>query len=195
VKIGAGAALAGMSFDFVWSKVMRSCVLGLESSSRFFPQGFAQPPGIESVPVPKGDEAVVFEDFFVAGLRKPPHRVLLDILHNFGCSYINLLQMLLFKLANLFGLSCLAEVALIMKFSLITMSYIIKTRRFILRGLRLPSLHSLGAYPFTHLDLGITPGLLGPHRINGLVVGIETGSIVRCVRNRAMICMAKKLIR
>jgi hypothetical protein len=83
VKIGVEAALAGMSFDFGWSKVMRSCVLGLESSSRFFPQGFARPPGIESVPVPKGDEAVVFEDFFVAGLHKPPHRVLLDILHKF----------------------------------------------------------------------------------------------------------------
>jgi hypothetical protein len=81
-----------------------------------------------------------------------------------------------------------------LKFSLITTSYIIKTRRFILRGLRLPSLHSLGAYPFIHLDLRITLGLIRLRKINGLVVGIVIGSTVRCLRNRAMISMAKKLI-
>jgi hypothetical protein len=74
--------------------------------------------------------------------------------------------MLLFKSANLFGLSRLAEVALMLKFLLITMSYIIKTRRFILRGPRLPSLLSLGVYPFIHLDLGIGLGLLRPCGIN-----------------------------
>jgi hypothetical protein len=114
---------------------------------------------------------------------------------NFGCSYINLLQMLLFKSTNLFGLSRLMEVALILKFLLIIMSYIIKTRRFILTGLRLPSLHSLGAYPFTHLNLGIALVLLRPHKINGLVVGIVTSSTVRCLQNRVMIFKAKKLIR
>jgi hypothetical protein len=81
-----------------------------------------------------------------------------------------------------------------LKFSLMTTSYIIKTRRFIFRGSRLPSLHSLGAYSFTHLDLGIVLGLLRPHGINVLVVEIVTNSTVRCLRNRAMISMAKKLI-
>jgi hypothetical protein len=79
-----------------------------------------------------------------------------------------------------------------LKFLFITMSYIIKIRRFILRGLRLPSLLSLDVYPFIHLDLGITLGLLRPHRINGLMVGIVTGSTVRCLQNRAMISKAKK---
>jgi hypothetical protein len=35
------------------------------------------------VPNPRPDEAVVFEDFFVAGLHMPPHLVLLDILRKF----------------------------------------------------------------------------------------------------------------
>jgi hypothetical protein len=38
VKVGAEAALAGMSFDFGQSKVMRGRVLDLVSSSRFFRQ-------------------------------------------------------------------------------------------------------------------------------------------------------------
>jgi hypothetical protein len=38
---------------------------------------------MESVLDPKENEAVVFEDFFAAGLRIPPHSVLLDILHKF----------------------------------------------------------------------------------------------------------------
>jgi hypothetical protein len=163
VKIGAEADLAGMSFDFGRSKVMRGRILDVLSSYRFFPKGFARPPGIESIPVPKGDEVVVFEDFFLllafAYLRTLCFWIFFT---NFGCSYINLLQMLLFKSANLFGLSRLAEVALMLKFLLITMSYIIKTRRFILRGPRLPSLLSLGVYPFIHLDLGIGLGLLRP---------------------------------
>jgi hypothetical protein len=62
-----------------------------------------------------------------------------------------------------------------LRFSLITMSYITRTRRFILRGLRLPSLHSLGAYLLTHLGLGIALGLLPLYGISGLVAGIETG--------------------
>jgi hypothetical protein len=83
VKIGAEAALPGDSFDFGWSKVTRGRISYLESSSHFFPKGFARPLGIDSVPVPKGDEAVMFEDFFVAGIRIAPHLVLLDILHKF----------------------------------------------------------------------------------------------------------------
>jgi hypothetical protein len=38
---------------------------------------------MESAPNPQEDEVVVFKDFFVAGLRIPPHLVLLDILHKF----------------------------------------------------------------------------------------------------------------
>jgi hypothetical protein len=59
--------------------------------------------------------------------------------------------------------------------SLIIRSYIIKTRKFILRGPRLLSLRSLGAFLFTHLGLGIGLGLLWLHRISGLVVGLAFG--------------------
>jgi hypothetical protein len=38
---------------------------------------------VESVPDPKKDEAVVFEDFFVVGLRIPLHPILLEILQKF----------------------------------------------------------------------------------------------------------------
>jgi hypothetical protein len=64
MKIRAEVALAGITFDFGRSKITRGHILDLEISFRFFPKGFAQPPGIESVPIPKADEAVVFEDFF-----------------------------------------------------------------------------------------------------------------------------------
>jgi hypothetical protein len=40
-------------------------------------------PGEETVPKPKSDEVVVFEEFFTTGLRMSPHPVLLDILVNF----------------------------------------------------------------------------------------------------------------
>jgi hypothetical protein len=54
--------------------------MSLENSARYFPKGFARLPSVESVPDPKENEAIVFEDFFVAGLRIPLHLVLLDIL-------------------------------------------------------------------------------------------------------------------
>jgi hypothetical protein len=78
-----------------------------------------------------------------------------------------------------------------LKFSLITTGYIIKTRRFILWGLKLLSLDSLGAYLFIHLGLGIDQDSLPLRRISGLAVGIATGSTVECLRNREMISVAK----
>jgi hypothetical protein len=80
VKIGAEAAHAGVSYDFGQSKVIRARITSLENSACYFPKGFARPPDVESVPYPKENEVVVFEDFFIAGLRIPPHPVLLDIL-------------------------------------------------------------------------------------------------------------------
>jgi hypothetical protein len=81
-----------------------------------------------------------------------------------------------------------------LRFLLITMSYITRIRRFILRGQRLPSLHNLGAYLFTHLRLGITLGLLPLCGISGLVAGITSGSSAKYLRNKEVISMAKGLI-
>jgi hypothetical protein len=83
VKIGAEATLASMSYDFGQSKLTRAHITSLENSARYCSKGFARSPGVESVPIPKENEAVVFEDFFVAGLHIPPHSILLEILHKF----------------------------------------------------------------------------------------------------------------
>jgi tRNA A37 threonylcarbamoyladenosine synthetase subunit TsaC/SUA5/YrdC len=40
-------------------------------------------PGQETILEPHLDEVVVFEEFFTAGLRMPPHPVLADILLKF----------------------------------------------------------------------------------------------------------------
>jgi hypothetical protein len=83
VKIRATAALAGLRYDFGQSTVTNAYLASLESFAHYFPKAYGRPPGAESVLVPREDEAVVFEDFFVASLRMPPHPVHLDILHKF----------------------------------------------------------------------------------------------------------------
>jgi hypothetical protein len=49
----------------------------------YFPEGEAHTPGNEIVPEPNGDEAIVYEDLFIASLCMPPHRALTDILLHF----------------------------------------------------------------------------------------------------------------
>jgi hypothetical protein len=46
----------------------------------YFVDGKAHAPGAEIVPEPDSNEAIMYEDFFVAGLRMPPHPTLADIL-------------------------------------------------------------------------------------------------------------------
>jgi hypothetical protein len=83
VKIGAEATLAGIIYDFGQLTIMKARLASFESFARYFPKGYARPPSAESIPVPHEDEAVVFKDFFIVGLRTPPHPVLLDILPKF----------------------------------------------------------------------------------------------------------------
>jgi hypothetical protein len=54
-----------------------------EMVEKNFTEGEGRVPGAETVPEPDSDEAVVYEDFFVAGLRMPPHPTLADILLKF----------------------------------------------------------------------------------------------------------------
>jgi hypothetical protein len=49
----------------------------------YFPKGGAHAPGAETVPEPDNDEVIVYEDFFIAGLRMPPHPAQADILLQF----------------------------------------------------------------------------------------------------------------
>jgi hypothetical protein len=80
VKIGAEAALASVSYDFRQSIGTRARITSLKNSAHYFLKGFARPPDIESILDPKENEVVVFKDFFITGLRIPPHPVLLGIL-------------------------------------------------------------------------------------------------------------------
>jgi hypothetical protein len=49
----------------------------------YFAEGSAREPGEEVIPEPAVDEAVVFEEFFVVGLRMPLHPALTNILVKF----------------------------------------------------------------------------------------------------------------
>jgi hypothetical protein len=100
-----------------------------------------------------------------------------------------------FRLASLFGLLLLAGVILLRMFSLIAMSYIIRTKRFIWKGLRLLSLLSLGVYLFIRLSLGIVRGLAKRRGIDGLAAGRVTGFTVGCLRTRKPIFVTKEPIR
>jgi hypothetical protein len=70
------------SYDFGPSIITVGCIRQLEALG-YFAEGSAREPGEEVIPKPAANEAVVFEDFFVVGLRMPPHLVLTDILVNF----------------------------------------------------------------------------------------------------------------
>jgi hypothetical protein len=83
VKIGAKVALAGISYDVGKSGVTKAHIDSLESFAHYFLKGYGRAHGAESVPNPHEDKAVVFEDFFAAGLRMPLHPVLLDILRKY----------------------------------------------------------------------------------------------------------------
>jgi hypothetical protein len=49
----------------------------------YFTEGEGHAFGGETVPEPDSDEAIVYEDFFVADLRMPPHPTLADLLLKF----------------------------------------------------------------------------------------------------------------
>jgi hypothetical protein len=83
VKVRVAAALAGISYAFGLSIVMRTCIGTLESYGHYFSKGYDRPLGSESVLNPRPDEAVVFEDCFATGLHMLPHSVLVDILRKF----------------------------------------------------------------------------------------------------------------
>jgi hypothetical protein len=83
MKVGAAIALAGISYHFGLSTIMKTRLGSLESYTHYFPKGYGRPPGAEFVLDPQTNEAVVFKDFFTAGLCMPPHPVLVDILCKF----------------------------------------------------------------------------------------------------------------
>jgi hypothetical protein len=76
LKVAADAALIGVTNNFGQSTMTKARLVSLRSNGHYFPKGYGRSPGMESVPDPRPDEAVMFKDFFAAGLRMSPHPVL-----------------------------------------------------------------------------------------------------------------------
>ena len=73
---------AGDSVDFGVSRMTSARVEDMQRLG-YFGGGVARAPGTEEVPEPEG-ELVVFEAFFVAGLRLPAHRFVGEVLRRFS---------------------------------------------------------------------------------------------------------------
>jgi hypothetical protein len=71
--------------------------------NRYFAEGMGCEPREETILEPYPNEAVVFEEFFNASLRMPPHHVLADIYGNFMYRYISSPLMPSFSCQNIFG--------------------------------------------------------------------------------------------
>jgi hypothetical protein len=83
LKVAVVASLAGLSHDFGQSTATKTHLTTMESCAHYFPKGYSRPLGVESMQEPRANKVVMFEDFFAAGLRMPPHPVLVDILRKF----------------------------------------------------------------------------------------------------------------
>jgi hypothetical protein len=83
LKVAAAAALAGITYNFGQSTMMKTHLVTLRNHGHYFPKGYSRAPIVLSVPAPQADEIIKFKDFFTAGLHVPPHLVLLDILRKF----------------------------------------------------------------------------------------------------------------
>jgi hypothetical protein len=71
VKVATMAALVGISYDFGQSNIMKTRIGLMESYTRYFSKGYGQPPGVESIPVPRVNEVVIVGVIY-PGYRRPP---------------------------------------------------------------------------------------------------------------------------
>jgi hypothetical protein len=81
-KVAAAATAARMTFDFGMSDMGRERIQVLEGL-RYFAKGDTRSSGPETVPEPRDDVDVIFEDLFNMGLHMSPHQVLTDNLQKF----------------------------------------------------------------------------------------------------------------
>jgi hypothetical protein len=65
VKVAAPATTAGITFDFGASGVRKARITSMENNTRYFLKGYCWPSGVESVPMRRVNDVVVFEDFFL----------------------------------------------------------------------------------------------------------------------------------
>jgi hypothetical protein len=73
--------LPSHTVEFGTSRISSVCVLEMQRLE-YFGDGVGRVPGAEEIPEPEG-ESVVFESFFVAGLRLPAHRFMAEVLQRF----------------------------------------------------------------------------------------------------------------
>jgi hypothetical protein len=71
----------GHTVEFGTSRIFSGHVLEMQRLG-YFGNGVGRAPGAEEVPEPEG-ELIVFEVFFVAGLRPSTHRFVVEVLRKF----------------------------------------------------------------------------------------------------------------
>jgi hypothetical protein len=71
----------GHTVEFGTSRISSVLVQEMQQLG-YFGDGVGRVPGIEEIPEPEG-ELVVFEAFFIAGLRLPAHRFVAEVLWRF----------------------------------------------------------------------------------------------------------------
>jgi hypothetical protein len=195
LKVAAAAALAGITYYFGQSTVMKTRLGSLGNHGHYFPMGYGRPPGAESMPEPQADEAIMFEDFFSAGLHMPPHSVLLDILRKFRVQLHQLMLNAIVQISMFTRLLLLVGAVLLQMSSLSTTSYTTIIRRFNLWGPRLLTPLNLAASLFTLVIFGVGGGLPLLCRISGLVGGMATGSIAEYRWSKQLMSRARETSR
>jgi hypothetical protein len=75
-----------MSFEFGLS---RATLKELDEFTKmgWFPRDFARLSEGEVIPDPRGNEVVVYKEFFVVGLRFPPHSLVIGVLKRFNLKF------------------------------------------------------------------------------------------------------------
>jgi hypothetical protein len=158
------------SYYFGSSTVMVSRIRRMINHG-YFAKGIGREPEEETVPEPHTDEAVVFEEFFVAGLRMPPHPVLADILLAFQVQIHQLTTNAIIKLLKYIWVVMSFRGIRLLIASPRDMSCTISQEKW--KSMRLKCKVSMGALIFMPNEGARGRSLLSPSRTNGLEPGLE----------------------
>ena len=75
-----------LSFEFCLSRVTSSD-LDDYAMATWFVRDSTRPSGGETIPDPEDDEVIVLKEFFEAGLRFPPHPLMIGVLKRFNLRF------------------------------------------------------------------------------------------------------------
>ena len=85
-KVADSASAAAVSFEFGLSRITLSDLDEFVKAG-WFARDLARPSEGEVVPNPHDDKVVVYKEFFVAGLRFPPHPLVVGVLKKFNLKF------------------------------------------------------------------------------------------------------------